>query len=292
MLSHPLVLGAAVAALGGFLAFSIVWLLKQHQFSSKHVEDWGHAYVIPGVSAFLLWRRRAALLREDVGVFLPGLAPLLFGMAGYVFFVLQVPNHMLQGFSLIVALYGLVLAALGPGVARVAFLPIAFLGFGITISEAVMLELTFPLQLLASKGAWVLLSLVFAPFGYSVELDGNTLSILDATGALVAPMNVAEACSGMRMLIAFFALSAAVALLSCEQWWQRVSLVLLAAPVALFMNIVRVSVLGLLMLIDPELASGEAHMLIGTILLVPSLGLFMLVRWALLRVTPDAGASA
>ena len=63
--------------------------------------------------------------------------------------------------------------------------------------------------------------------------------------------------------------------------------VLLAGPVAVFMNIVRVAVLGLLTLIDPNLAAGDAHTIIGTVLLVPSLGLFLGVVWALNRVVRD-----
>jgi hypothetical protein len=47
---------------------------------------------------------------------------------------------------------------------------------------------------------------------------------------------------------------------------------------------VRVTVLGLLTLVDPNLAAGNAHTLIGTILLVPSLALFLGVVWALNRV--------
>ncbi len=291
-LRHPAIAGAAVLAGLAFIAFAVDWLLKQNQFSSKHVSDWGHAYVVPIWSACMLWRVRGELARETVGVFLPGAALVAFGMVAYVFFVLQIPNHMLQGFSLIVSLYGLVLTAFGPGIARHAFLPIAFLGFAVTISEAVMLKLTFPLQILASKGAWVLLSIVFAPFGYSVDIDGNTLHILDDMGQLVAPMNVAEACSGMRMLIAFFAMGTGVALWCSKQWWQRVALVLLAIPVALLMNIVRVAVLGVLMLVDKELASGDAHMIVGTLLLIPALGVFWGVHWALQRITPDAEAAS
>jgi hypothetical protein len=53
------------------------------------------------------------------------------------------------------------------------------------------------------------------------------------------------------------------------------------------MNIVRVAVLGVLTLIDPNLAAGDAHTIIGTILLVPSLGLFLGIVWALNRVVRE-----
>jgi len=65
---------------------------------------------------------------------------------------------------------------------------------------------------------------------------------------------------------------------------------LIAGPVAILMNMVRVTVLGLLTLFDPNLASGDAHTIIGTILLVPSLGLFMGVVWMLNRIIGSGGA--
>lgn len=284
----PLLLAASGAGALGFLLFFWPWFYRQHQFSWGRPEDWGHAYVIPLIAGYLLWRQRARLAACRITPFAAGVPTLLLGAVGFLFFMLSIPNHMLQGACMILALYGLALTAFGPAIARISFTPIAFLAFGVTISEAIMLALTFPLQILASKGAWIMLGLILTPFGYTVEIDGNMLELFDKAGNLIAPLNVAQACSGMRMLIAFFALAGAVSLISLPQWWQRILLIMLAIPVALLMNIVRVAVLGILTLIDPELAAGDAHTLIGTILLVPSLGLFMAVTWALKRVVQDS----
>jgi len=148
-----------------------------------------------------------------------------------------------------------------------------------------MIKVTFQLQLIASKGAWLMLNIIGSIFGFLVDLEGNTLSVGGAK------LNVAEACSGMRMVVAFYALAAAVGVLGCRHWWQRIALILMAAPVAIFMNVVRVAVLGLLSLGNVNLAAGEAHMLIGTLLLIPSLALFLSVVWALNKIideTPEA----
>lgn len=282
-------LGPALAGvvLVAFVALYWEWFRRQGVFSIKHVEDWGHAFVIPLISGYLLWRQRHRLARVEARAFWPGLALVLLGVGCYVFFLLAVPNHMLQGAAMITTLFGAVLTAMGPDVLRLAAVPVLFLALGVTVSEAVMIQLTFPLQLLASKGAWIILTLLGPIFGYTVDLDGNTLTMLTSSGREIPPLNVAEACSGMRMLVAFFALAAAVAVLGSRDWWRRVAVFLLAAPVALFMNMVRVAVLGLLSLIDPNLASGDAHMIIGTILLLPSLALFMAVVWALDKAAPE-----
>jgi exosortase/archaeosortase family protein len=83
-----------------------------------------------------------------------------------------------------------------------------------------------------------------------------------------------------------------VALLSCRLWWQRIAVSVLAVPVAVLMNVLRVTVLGLLTLGDRDLAQGEAHTLIGTLLLLPGLGTFLLIVWTLKKVVdvPDEAA--
>ncbi len=282
----PIGLAMTAAIAVSFLAFYSRWFLRQHEFSFKYLDDWGHAYFIPAISLYMLWRRKGELAAARPSVFWNGLPVFLLGMVCYVFFIVGVPNHMLQGFALILSLFGLVLLLAGPGVMRVAFLPIAFLGFAVTISEQWMTELTFPLKLIASQGAWMVLTIIGPIAGYSIDVVGNLLTIVETDGTSHT-LDVAEACSGLRMVVAFFALAGAVALLSAERWWQRVALLVLALPVALIINVVRVAVLGLATLVNPDLATGQAHTLIGTLLLLPGLMLFMLVRWSLSRLVAE-----
>ncbi len=259
------------------------WFLFQVRVSWENKEDWGHALVIPFISGYLLWQSRDLIRKTPVQVFWPAIVPFLVGIHAYAYNLFFISNAMLQGFSMILVLGSMVLFLTGPAMLRHVFLPILYLLLMVTIAEAIMLQVTFKLQLLASQGSWVMLSLFGEVMNFSVDLDGNRLDIFTSTGE-IHPLNVAEACSGMRMVVAFYALAGAVALMGCTQWWQRIALILLAGPVAILMNMVRVTVLGLLTLIDPNLASGDAHTLIGTILLVPSLGLFMGVVWTLNRI--------
>ncbi|KAA0213463.1 MAG: exosortase [Leptolyngbya sp. PLA3] len=275
-----------------FVGLFFRWFYTQGRFSAKFIEDWGHSFVIPGISIYLLWRHREALAKVKGSVFWPGLAPFLLGIATYFAGIVTIRNHMVQGFAMILTLFGLVLLMLGPKVMRYAFMPIAFLVFGVTLSQMVMEKVTFQLKLIASKGSYIMLDVLGPVFDYTVELTGNTLHIFPKNGAEI-PLNVADACSGMRMVIAFFALAGAVALLTTNRWWQRIALMLLAGPVAVAMNVVRVAVLGLVSLVDPDLASGDAHMVIGTILLVPSLLFFLGLGWVLERlISEPAGVKA
>ncbi|MFN0010885.1 MAG: exosortase/archaeosortase family protein [Phycisphaerales bacterium] len=274
-------IGLVGAAFCGLFQY---WFHVQNFQSWNQSEDWGHAYFVPLVSLYLLWLKRGELARVCPAVFWPGLSIVLLGIATYTLFLVgSINNHMLRGLALIMTLWGLVLTMGGPGLARVCFWPVAYLVFAITISEKIMRDVTFALQLAASQGAWLLLNTV----GVTTDLRGNVLEVTTAKGE-VFPLNVAEACAGMRMVIGFVALGAAVALVAAKHWWQRVALLLLAVPVALLMNVGRVAVLGVLTLKDPALAQGQAHMLVGTILLIPAFILYMGIVWALNRTVRDA----
>lgn len=272
-----------------FGALFFRWFYRQGELSLHRLDDWGHAFVIPVISAFFVWRNRDRLREIAPCVFWPGLAPFLLGIWAYFFSVVVVRNHMAEGLSVLLAIFGLALLMLGPGAMRWLFLPIGYLVFGITLAEKIMIEITFQLQLLASEGAWVMLGAIGMLTGFDVDLQGNTLYIL-RDGETI-PLNVAEACSGMRMVVAFYALSVWVALTWNREWWQRIALFLLAGPVAVFMNMIRVAALGIASLWDAELATGQAHTLIGTLLLVPSLGLYLGISWILNRIVqePEAG---
>ncbi len=284
--ANLIVIGLIWLALGGLF---YRWFLKQSQFSARLLEDWGHAFFVPVIAGYLIWQRRHLIACSKPEPFLPGLLAVGTGILGYLSYSIgPIPGvHMGQGLFVILTMWGVALVLLGPAVSRWLILPAAYLVFMITVSEGVMLRITWPLQLLASQGAYVVLGLVGMIFGFTVDVDGNVLTVISGTG-VEHPLNVAEACSGMRMVVAFIALAGAVALLSTREWWKRITLMLLSAPVALLMNIARVAILGLATLRDSNLAAGEAHTLIGTLLLIPGLGLFLAVGWALERIAPTA----
>lgn len=271
-----------------FVGLYFRWFFHQAEISLGYPQDWGHAFVIPLIAGYMVYQKRQQIDASKAMLFWPAFVPFLLGMLTYAYALIMVRNHMIQGLGLILTLGSLTLWLIGPKLFRFFFLPIMYLLLMITISEQIMLMVTFKLQLIASQGSWLILSLIGTPFDwFTVDIDGNTLMLYTSSGE-VLPMNVAEACSGMRMVVAFYALAIAVALMGSEKWWQRIALVLIAGPVAVFMNMIRVTVLGLLMLVSPKLAEGDAHTLIGTLLLIPSLALFLGFAWMLNRlVSPN-----
>jgi exosortase len=271
---------------GAFVLLFHNWFLAQHGHSWGN-GDWSHAYIVPLVSIYLLWQHREALERARFVTFWPGVVPMVTGIVFYVYFIVGVPNHLGQGLAMILTLFGLVLLMLGTGAMKYLFFPIAYLVCGITMPEKIMNQVTWPLQQFAAKASHVVLNVI----GVRTDIAGNQITVFDSN--LVAhPLNVAEACSGMRMVIAFTALGVAVALVGTQLWWKRVVLLALAIPVALAINVVRVVVLGVATLSDARWAGGEAHMFIGTLLLLPGFGLFMLVLWSMHKAVPETAGSA
>lgn len=276
--------GAVMVAL---LGAAVVWAFwgffyRQHLISQSG-QDWSHAYLVPVISGYLVWQKRREIAATRPVTFWPGLIPLALSVPSYVLFQLgSLSTHMGQGWSMILAVFGLCLLLSGPRMTQLLFLPVCYLVFGVTVAEMVMIKLTFALQGIAAQGGGVVLNLL----GVSTDVVGNELQITGRHGEQI-PLNIAEACSGMRMVIAFAALSVVVALAGLRHWWQRIALMLLGLPVAVAMNIVRVSVLGVASLYNRELAKGQAHMFIGFVLLILAFFVFMGIAALLKRTVSD-----
>ena len=98
-------------------------------------------------------------------------------------------------------------------------------------------------------------------------------------------MFVAEACSGMRQLTGFLALTAAVAYLTPRPAWYRIAVVASAVPIAMTANVARVILTGYIMyLVNPHYASGTYHTLEGLLMLGFGLSLLRGECWMLDQV--------
>lgn len=254
---------------------SVAAVLK-NLLSGSLNQDWSHSLVIPFIAIYYVYQRRADLARAPRRLCWPGLAVFFLGLISYAWWISPGRNDMLQGYSMIVALFGLVLFMLGPAVMRIAWFPIVYLVFAVKVSDRLWDEIAFRLQILAAHGATV--ALKFLTIDASVE--GSTINISRGVNA-VKHLNVAEACAGLRMLMAFMAMGVAVAFLVKRAWWQRLVLVLMTVPIAVAVNVARVTVMGLLVIVNDQLAAGDVHKFIGLLMLIPALGLFLLLGWVL-----------
>jgi len=254
--------------------------------------NWSHAFVVPLISLYFLYQHREALKKARKHASWFGLALMIVGIGFYALSMgpRAFNNVMFRGYSMILTLGGLVWFMGGGQVARIAWFPVFYLVFAIKISDRLWEAVAFQLQGIAAKIATVSISIFGIVNGLEADLEGNTITLyhhLEHIGEL----NVAEACSGLRMLMTFIALGFAVAYLAKRPWWIRLTLVALTIPIAIVINAGRVTVLGFIYPYNKEMATGEFHIFVGMLMLIPALGLFMFVGWALdWLFVPDADA--
>lgn len=279
--------GPALAAAGLLAIFTwVFWefLSTQVRWALREPDDWGHTLLIPFIAGFFVWTHRDALLARPLRVTWIGLVPVVVGVAWYSLCLLHEPvrNHNLQAMGVWVALAGLVLLFAGFRAMRFIWFALLYLLiFGQSASDRAMTMVTYELQDIAARGAWAVLMLL----GLDVELHGNVIEVFH--DGVAQPLNVAEACSGMRMVMALLALGVFLAYTGLRRFWQQALLVLLAVPTALFVNVLRVVSLAILALYDIDLAAGEFHSLIGLLWLVPALLIYLGLMWVIRRLVVE-----
>jgi exosortase len=182
----------------------------------------------------------------------------------------------LSRLSLLVVIAGLILFFLGQTVFRAVLFPWAFLLLMIPIPAIVFNQITFPLQLLASKVA----STTLPWMGVPVLREGNVI-ILPAMA-----LEVAEACSGIRSLMSLATLAIIYGYLMEHRVNVRVLLAFASIPIAVAANSFRIVGTGLLVQYwDPQRAEGFFHEFSGWLIFVVSVALLYLTH-QVLRIVP------
>jgi exosortase len=178
---------------------------------------------------------------------------------------IPLPIPFLGDVAFMVGLAGLFTLLCGTTAFRRYWFAFFFLIFMVPLPIALYSKIASPLQLLASRVA----STAMNATGVPVLCEGNRMTL---PGGL--QMFVAEACSGMRQLTGFLALTTAVAYLSTRSVWYRLIIVISALPIALSANIARVMLTGYIMhLVNPQFALGTYHTLEGLVMMAFGLAL-------------------
>lgn len=288
---------AAVIVAAAVVVSAVVWVFwnffeRQLRWAYEYQADWGHTLVIPAIAFYFVYLNREKILAKPFRTAWLGIVPVVLGVGWYVFCTIGPPtlqHHNVMAVGVASTIFGLVLLFFGYRAMWWLWFPLAYLFlFGQTISERFMSLITYKLQDIAAQGSFYVLTLL----GLDVDRLGNTLTILYDGREL--PLNIAEACSGMRMLMAMLALGVAMAYVGLKRNWQRMILVALAVPTALFVNILRVVTLGLLAIVDSNLAAGDFHTAVGLVWLLPAFLIFLGLMWMVRQIVvePDDNAAA
>jgi len=244
-----------------------------------HDPNFSHGFFVPLFSAFVVWQERDRLARilpqpswSGPIVLLAGLGVLIVGRLGAELFLARI--------SLLVVLAGALILFFGWNLFRAVLFPWAFLLLMIPIPTIVFNQITFPLQLLASQVA----STVLPWLGVPVLREGNVINLA------AMPLEVAEACSGIRSLMSLLTLAIIYGYLMEKRPWVRWLLALASVPITVVANDVRIIGTGLLVEYwDPKAAEGYFHASWGWIIFVVSLIMLYALHRLVRLLFPETG---
>jgi exosortase D (VPLPA-CTERM-specific) len=226
---------AALAAVGVLLAAVAGYgdALSETIRRWAHEEEYSYAFLVPVLSAWLIWTRRdslpAAMGRPEP------LAPVLMLIAMAMNAVGELSaTYIFSQWSLVLAIAALILSAGGRSLFRATWVPVVFLLFAIPAPYFIASIMSIKLQLISSAlGASFIRTL-----GIPVFLEGNIIDL----GAY--KLQVADACSGLRYLYPLLSLSFVVAYFFQVPLWKRAVVVVSSIPIAIALNGLRIGLVG------------------------------------------------
>ena len=206
-----------------------------------------------------------------------GLGVLVFGLLVRLFGV-YISSNPVDRLSFIISIFGLYMLVGGWHVIRWAGPALGFLIFMFPLPALLEHGVLWRLQSFASTCS----TMVLQTLGVPAFQQGNVINIFGME------MLVADACSGLRMTTIFLALAVAMVFLIERPWWDKFTILLSAIPIALLVNIIRVTVTGLIYYWvgnESLLARKIAHDWAGYFMMPLALGILWLEFQILERVT-------
>lgn len=222
---------ALAAAIGWLYADIGVGLVVQWATSP----DASYGVILAAVAGLLIWRRRQRLgdvhpsAASTAGGLLLMLAALALFLVGH--FAADVFTTRVSG---VVLFLGLIWFGNGTDAARASVAPASFLLLAIPLPELLVTTLTGGLQSVAAATAEGLLTTA----GIPVYRDGNVLELPTAT------LQVVEACSGLRSVVSLVSVGLLLSWASGGTVPRRLGLVVLAVPIAVAVNSLRLAATG------------------------------------------------
>lgn len=259
---RALALLAAVWA-GSIALFASDWAAMVDQW--WNISTYNHILLIPAIVGWLAWQRRMELLKRAPQASRWGLlavaGALLIWLLGAVSGV-----SLLRQAGAVAVLPSTYLLLLGPRALAVQLFPLAYLGFLIPFGD----ELVPPLQMVTAMITIALVRVSDIP----AAIDGV---FIDTPAGL---FEVAEACSGVKFLIAMIALGVLVSNLCYRSWHRRFGFMALCVIVPILANGLRAfGIVYAAQFIGAERATGVDHLIYGWVFFAIVIAAVLALGW-------------
>jgi exosortase A len=229
-------------------------------------DDHSHGFAVIPLALYFVWQKRAALARLEFRGAWPGLILALFSLFCYVV-ARKGEMQTAASLSMIFFLWGSVIYLFGYRIFRACLFPLLILFFMVPVPAQLVAALTIPLQVIVTKVSVGLASSV----GIPIYREGNVINLPGGT------FEVVQACSGLRSIMALLTLGVVVSYWTLRSNLLRALLFVLAVPIAVLVNILRVFLLVAVFHYQGlDLSQGSAHTMLGLGVFLAALGLFML----------------
>jgi exosortase D (VPLPA-CTERM-specific) len=243
-------------------------------------EDYSYGFLIPFVSAYLLWEKRKILSEIPVRNTWGGLPILLLFMLLSLYGVLgSSGNISMPSIPVLVALF--ILFCFGVEAVKRLMLPLGFLIFMVPLPAVIDRILGLQLKTISTRLGGAFINLCNIP----VHVSGNIIDLGETQ------LQVADACSGMRYLLPLLALGFLYAHFFERTLWKRAVCVLASIPLGVLFNALRVGLTGLMAdRFGTDVALGLFHSLSGWVVFAFAVVMLFAIGWVL-RMFPPRSAS-
>jgi exosortase len=251
--------------------------------------DWSHGWLVPAFSLYFLYSHAPELRRARVSTNYAGLLVLTLSLVFYLYYLIVDPKGYFQQISMVSTIFGATWFLAGTEVIKIVWFSILFLCFAIPLPENQYVAMTMPLRELASQVSARVISL---NGDINTSVGGVVIDWMRFSTGEKGQLNVEQACSGMRLMMALVTLGVAMAYLGDRPAWQRIVMCIFCVPIAVVCNMIRVTVTGFLHIYGSEFAHGAAHTVLGLLMVPLALGQFWLIGYVLSHLfVEDEGPS-
>jgi exosortase len=196
---------------------------------------YSHGVLVPFISAYIVARAWPNIKDRPIKPNYLAIIPLL-GVLFLARVAAATEMYVIASATLVICILSSIWLVAGFRWVQALFFPTAYLLFALPIWTSAINLYTNPLQLLSTKVAYSILNVTgFQPYAP----DPTTILLGRFT------LNVAVPCSGLKLLLALTAFTAFFMLVSNLKWWGNLIMLSIVVPLGLFINGLRIALIGI-----------------------------------------------